>query len=344
MRLGTDAPRTKGVPVTEGVSYIFSYYAASDSNGNVEGRIYWYDELGAAIGSPVIGTELGTTGVYQRRAQTATAPTGAVYAAFRLKFRTQNSYNIDCVQMAPAATATNYDEARGLDIFLEPRKVNILANPSFETNTTYWTTNSSATRDNTTVPPGIFGTYSLRLTGQTNFSLSTEANQNPTTYKLTQGNFYSASIYMKASTNSTLTMTLSASDDDSSNVVNAETTMALTSDWKRYAVSLYIPEDLSETGNITLALTIAGTLSSSSINVFADAAQVELGFNATDYFDGSLPEGSGVFWSGTEHASYSYFYQSRTIKMARLVDSLSQWVPMGTQWRIRSFKGEEGVS
>jgi hypothetical protein len=149
---------------------------------------------------------------------------------------------------------------------------------------------------------------------------------------------------MKASTNSTLTMTLSASDDDSSNVVNAETTMALTSDWKRYAVSLYIPEDLSETGNITLALTIAGTLSSSSINVFADAAQVELGFNATDYFDGSLPEGSGVFWSGTAHASYSYFYQSRTIKMARLVDSLSQWVPMGTQWRIRSFKGEEGVS
>jgi hypothetical protein len=344
MRLGTDAPRTKGVPVTAGVAYTFSYYAASDSNGNVEGRIYWYDELGAAIGSPVIGTELGTTGVYQRQAQNATAPTGAVYAAFRLKFRTQNSYNIDCVQMAPAATATNYDEARGLDIFLEPRKVNILANPSFETNTTYWTTNSSATRDNTTVPPGIFGTYSLRLTGQTNFSLTTNANKNPSTYKLTQGNFYTASIYMKASTNSTLTMTLGADDDDSSNVVNEETTMALTSVWKRYSVSLYIPEDFSTTGNITLALTIAGTLSSSSINVFVDAAQVELGFNATDYFDGSLPAASGVFWSGTAHASYSYFYQNRTIKMARLLDSLSQWVPMGTQWRVRSFKGEEGVS
>ena len=344
MRLGTDAPRTKGVPVTAGVAYRFSYYAASDSNGNVEGRIYWYDELGAAIGSPVIGTELGTTGVYQRQAQNATAPTGAVYAAFRLKFRTQNSYNIDCVQMAPAATATNYDEARGLDIFLEPRKVNILANPSFETNTTYWTTNSSATRDNTTVPPGIFGTYSLRLTGQTNFSLTTNANKNPSTYKLTQGNFYTASIYMKASTNSTLTMTLGADDDDSSNVVNETTTMALTSAWKRYAVSVYIPEDFSETGNITLALTIAGTLSSSSINVFVDAAQVELGFNATDYFDGSLPEASGVFWSGTAHASYSYFYQNRTIKMARLLETLSQWVPMGTQWRVRSFKGEEGVS
>ena len=344
MRLGTDAPSTKGVPVIAGVAYTFSYYAASDSNGNVEGRIYWYDELGAQIGSPVIGTELGTTGVYQRQAQNATAPTGAVYAAFRLKFRTQNSYNIDCVQMAPAATATNYDEARGLDIFLEPRKVNILANPSFETNTTYWTTNSSATRDNTTVPPGIFGTYSLRLTGQTNFSLTTNANKNPTTYKLSQGNFYTASIYMKASTNSTLTMTLGADDDDSSNVVNETTTMELTSAWKRYSVSLYIPEDLSTTGNITLALTIAGTLSSSSINVFVDAAQVELGFNATDYFDGSLPEASGVFWSGTAHASYSYFYQNRTIKMARLLDSLSQWVPMGTQWRVRSFKGEEGVS
>jgi hypothetical protein len=342
--LGKDAPITKGVPVTADTAYTFSYYAASDSNGNVEGRIYWYDELGAQIGTPVIGTEFGTTGVYQRIAQSVTSPSGAVYAAFRLKFRTQNSYNIDCVQMAPTATATNYDEARGLDIFLEPRKVNILANPSFETNSTYWTTNSSATRDNTTVPPGLPGAYSLRLTGQTNFSLATNANKNPSTYKLTQGNFYTASIYMKASVNSTLTMTLVADDDDSTNVVNAQSTLELTSTWKRYSVSLYIPDDLSETGNITLGLTIAGTLSSSSVNIYVDAAQVEAGFNATDYFDGSLPQASGVFWSGTAHASYSYFYQSRTIKMARLIDSLSQWVPMGTQWRVRSFKGEEGVS
>jgi hypothetical protein len=344
MRIGTDAPRTKGVPVTAGTSYIFSYYAASDSNGNVEGRIYWYDELGAQISTPVIGTEFGTTGVYQRIAQTATAPTGAVYAGFRLMFRTQNSYNIDCVQMAPASTATNYDEARGFDVFLEPRKVNILANPSFETNTTSWTTNSSITRDNTTVPAGLPGTYSMRLSGQTAFSLATNANKTPTTYKLTQGTFYTASIYMKASANSTLTMTLVADDDDSTNVVNAVSTLALTSAWTRYSVSLYIPEDLSETGNITLSLTIAGTLASSSINVYADAAQVEAGYNATDYFDGSLPEASGVFWSGTAHASYSYFYQSRTIKMARLLDSLSQWVPMGTQWRVRSYKGEEGTS
>jgi hypothetical protein len=344
MRLGTDAPSTKGVPVNAATSYIFSYYAASDANGTLTGRIYWYDELGALIGSPVSGTELGTTGAYQRKAQTATAPTGAVYAGFRLMFSTQGSYNIDCVQMAPAATATNYDEARALDVFLEPRKVNILANPSFETNSTYWTTNSSATRDNTTVPPGLYGTYSLRLSGQANFSLATNANKNPSTYKLTQGNFYTASIYMKASSNSTLTMTLVADDDDSSNAVNAESTLALTTTWKRYTVSLYIPDDLSETGNITLSLTIAGTLSSSSVDVYADAAQVEVGFNATDYFDGSLPEASGVFWSGSAHASYSYFYQSRTIKMARLLDSLSQWVPMGTQWRVRSYKGEEGVS
>lgn len=341
--LGTDAPRTKGVPVTAGVSYKFSYYAASDSNGNVEGRIYWYDELGVQIGSPAVGVELGTTGVYQRKEQTATAPTGAVYAGFRLKFRTQNSYNIDCVQMAPAATATNYDEARGLDIFLEPRKVNILGNPSFETNITGWTTNSSTNRV-ADVPPGLPGTYSLRLSGQTNLSISTNTNKYPSTFKLTQGLFYTASVYMKASANSTVTMTLVADDDDSTNVVNAASTLALTSTWKRYEVSLYIPEDLSTTGNITMTLTINGTLSSSSVNVWLDTAQVEAGFNATDYFDGSLPASSGVYWSGTAHASYSYFYQSRTIKMARLLDSLSQWVPMGTLWRVRSYKGEEGTS
>jgi hypothetical protein len=64
------------------------------------------------------------------------------------------------VQLGATIDITNYDEPRGLDIFLEPRKVNLISNPSFETNGNLWTTNSSKTLVSS-VPTGVPGTQSL---------------------------------------------------------------------------------------------------------------------------------------------------------------------------------------
>lgn len=344
INLGRDNPVVNGVPVEPSTSYNFAFYGASDSNGALTAYIYWYDYLGVQISTSVSGTSLGTTGVYQRKSQTATSPSTAAYAGVRLVFTTQNSYNIDMMQFAPTATASaTFDEARAVNLFVTPRTVNILKNPSFETNATGWTTNSSTTRDTSTLPEGLPGAYSLRLSGQTNFSLSTICNTSPTTFKLTQGNWYVFSMYMKASAASNLTMTIVADDDDSTSLESGTKTVALKTSWARQYVQVYVPEGLSVNNNITVTFTLSGTVGS-GVNVWVDNAQFEQAFKPTDYFDGSLPQASGVFWSGTAHASYSYRYDNWTIKMARLLNTLKYWMPMNAPWRVTSYKGLEGTS
>lgn len=338
--LGGNAPKN-GVPVTEGSAYTFSYHVASDANGTVEEKIYWYDSFGVYI-SATAGVEHGTTGVYQRFSLAGTAPTGAVYAGFRLRFRTQGSYNLDMIQMSLTSRVTNYDEARGIDIFLDAKKVNILRNPSFETNSTGWTTNSSTSRVTDTKPAGVPGTYSLQLSGQNSFSLSTICNTLPTFYPLPQSNFYTFSIYMKASAAANLTFTLAAVNDGATATETATKAIALTTSWERYFITTYIPEGFSVTDNITVTFTASGTLAGQTL--WADTAQFEQSANPTDYFDGSLPLVTGVFWSGTAHASYSYYYRGRTIKIPRLLLTLDEWVPYKTPWRVLSWKGIEGTS
>ncbi len=342
LNLGKDNPITKGTPVIGSTAYRFSYYAASDSNGNVIADVTWHDYLGQKIGSSVTEAQInGTTGVYQRFFINLTAPATAVYATYRFVFTSQNSYNIDMIQLAPQTTATNFDEARGLDIFLESSKVNILANPSFETNTNNWTTNSSKTRI-AEVPPGLPGAWSMRLAGQNNFSLNVTLNQTPTVYKIIEGNNYTFSAYMKASAPVTITATLSATDTDGSDSDTEVTTWNLTTSWARYFVSIYVPEGLSTAGNVTMALTLAATLTGQSIDI--DNCQFERAFTPTDYFDGSGGVTTGVFWSGTANASYSYKYTSRTIKIPRLLWTLNDWMALNQPYRLRSYYGLEGNS
>jgi hypothetical protein len=341
MSLGRDNPVKNGIPVKASTSYKFTYHAASDSNGSLVAQIFWFDYLGAQIGNAVEGTVFGTTGVYQRIEQTATSPSGAVYAGLRIIFRNQNSYNIDMIQFGETATVATFDEARAFDVFIEPRKVNIIANPSFETNTDNWTTNSSKTRVEDK-PAGLPGTYSMRLSGQNTLAVSANANKVPTTYKITEGQSYTFSCYLKASAAASVNVNITAVDDDGPGSVTATTVAALTTAWNRYYVSLFVPEGLSVSGNITLSVGLTGTLTGQ--NVFIDAVQVEQAFTPTDYFDGSLPEDVGVFWSGTAHASYSYYYVNRLAKMPRIILTLKDWVPYNAPYRIRSFKGLEGTS
>jgi len=147
---------------------------------------------------------------------------------------------------------------------------------------------------------------------------------------------------MKCSSARNITVTLSASDDNGPDSDTASTTWALTTAWKRYYVSLYVPEGLSTQGNITMAASFAATLTGQDI--WIDNVQFEKTFKPSDYFDGSLPEAAGVFWSGTAHASYSYAYTSRTVKIPRLLWTLEDWLPLNQPYRIRTYKGFEGDS
>jgi hypothetical protein len=148
---------------------------------------------------------------------------------------------------------------------------------------------------------------------------------------------------MKASAPATVRMVLSASDEEGSDSETVTGDFNITTAWQRYYVSLYIPEDLSPTNKLTMVASLTGTLAT-GVTVTVDNAQVEEAYKPSEYFDGSMPADFGVVWGGTAHASKSFYYLAKNIKIPRLVKTLSDWVPKNTPWRVRSYSGLEGDS
>ena len=336
--LGRDNPITKGIPVKPETAYTLSFYAKTVANGTLTPALYWYNELGVLIGSRVLGTELGTIGQVQRTTLAATSPVGAAYAGIRIYLTTTGTYYIDMVQLAKTVDITNYDEPRGLDVFLEPRKINLISNPSFETNGNLWTTNSSKTLV-ADVPTGVPGTQSLRLSGQNALSATTTCATS-STYKIYDDNNYVFSIYLKASAACTVNITLGVTDETGTDAESAVQSCALTTDWKRFYTTVYVPIDFSPQDTITMTASVSGTLTGQTVTL--DNAQVERGYVPSEYFDGSMPADYGVVWSGTAHASKSFYYTDKNIKIPRLLQSLNDWVPRHIPYRIRSYSGVEG--
>lgn len=336
--LGRDNPITKGIPVAPETAYTLSFYAKTLANGTLTPALYWYDELGNIIGSRVMGTELGTIGQVQRTTLAATSPVGAAYAGIRIYLTTAGTYYIDMVQLGKTIDITNYDEPRGLDIFLEPRKVNLISNPSFETNGNLWTTNSSKTLVSS-VPVGVPGTQSLQLSGTNALSVTTTCASS-TTYTVFDDNNYVFSIYMKASAPCTVNITLGVTDETGTDAESAVESCSLTTEWQRFYTDLYIPIDFSPQNTITMTASVSGTLTGQTVTL--DNAQVEKGYQPSEYFDGSMPADYGVVWSGTAHASRSFYYIDKNIKIPRLLQTLDNWIPRHIPYRIRSYAGVEG--
>jgi hypothetical protein len=61
----------------------------------------------------------------------------------------------------------------------------------------------------------------------------------------------------------------------------------------------------------------------------------------SDYFDGSMPELAGVIWEGTAHNSTSLYYPNKATKFLRLAQTLVNWMPMNSWWRITTPAGLE---
>ena len=140
LQCGATKPVTKGIPVTAGLSYIFSVYTTNSSTSrNVKVGIRWFDRFSVQIGSDTYGTALASgTGAFSvRPSYTATAPTGATYAVPLMSIASaagsaSNEYQyFDAAQFEQAATITSFDDARQLHVTLKANRINELFNPNF---------------------------------------------------------------------------------------------------------------------------------------------------------------------------------------------------------------------
>jgi hypothetical protein len=136
---GSDAPITKGIPVTAGTAYTFSTYTVNSTNSRqVTLNIKWYNRFGVLISTATGSATASGTGVFSARPTvTGTAPANTYYAVpgvsiAALAGSASNEYQyFDCALFEAASSATSFDEARQLHITFRATRINELKNPHF---------------------------------------------------------------------------------------------------------------------------------------------------------------------------------------------------------------------
>jgi phage tail-like protein len=331
MTLGLDNPITKGVPVTPDTEYIVSCKLKSPASaGNITLSVRFYDKDGAATSTATSATAVAANNTWKSSSVTATSDEDSSYAVITVAYSAAGTYYIDQVCMQEGDTVA-YDEARSVDIFLNPPKTNLIKNPSFEVNATdNWTLSGSATiaQDVDVSDLTFSGSRSGLVTATGSWTLT--SNRMP----ITIGTFYTASGLAKTTGN--LTVTFIGRDSGGTIVEDVDIyPLGTISNWSRFTATDLVDATLST------AATYEIVFSGGTGDFYLDTIQFEKSPIASDYFDGSLPVEFGAVWEGTEDNSYSHLYPNKPQKVDRLAKTLVDWMPMNAFWRLRSYEGVE---
>jgi|694.fasta_scaffold05250_16 hypothetical protein len=335
INLGADAPITKGVPVEEEAEYTFGFQGKSPTSaGNITMSVRWYDKDGAFL-SASTATALAANNTWQSKWTTITSPTDTVYASLRFAFSAAGTYYVDQVDLH-AGDVQSFDEARAINILLNPNKSNYIKNPSFEGTTNEWTITADAFTLDSNVPLDILASdESLQVDISSGATIETTTDTVPVAEK-----YFTLSFYAVASAPVDATVTLTPRDN-AVDITEAEISgsISLSTSWQRYSVTTYVDSSQVLT-ELDFALNVeVDPLSGETANV--DSFQLEASFTATDPFDGNLSSQFGVVWEGTANESASHMYYGKALKVPRLSQTLIDWVPPNSFWRIVTYSGVE---
>lgn len=332
--LGADAPITKGIPIIEDTDYTFSYKVKSPSSaGSTQMTVVWYDKDGVTLGSNFVMTSVSANNTWKTSWQNTTSPVGAVYASLKITFSASGVYYVDQVYAEQGLNTdnTSYQEARAVDIFLNPTLTNYIKNPSFEVNVTdSWTASGSATvtKDSNVSSEAYTGTSSAKIVATGNWKFTSNA------VPISGGAYYTISSLIK--TTAPLTVKLIGRDNLGVLTGASETyTFSSQTDWARISATKLT--DSTDTATVTYDVEFSGGTGT----FYLDAVLFEKSQKPTDYFDGSLPSSYGVVWEGTADNSYSHLYVNKPQKVPRLAQTISDWLPSNTWWRVLTYEGVE---
>lgn len=328
MKLGDTDPLRKGVPVNPSTQYTASCkFRSPASAGTVTLKVTFHDRHGQITGTTASSSATAADDTWKTQSVTFTSPSEANYAVIEVWFSAAGTYFVDQVCLQTGASVV-YEEARTLNILLNAPYENLIKNPSFESNTTFWTATGSptVTRETDVTTLAYSGTYSAKIAASSAWTFTADAAN------IVVGQYFTASVYAK--TNAAMTMTLTLKDSLSNTVGTPVTKTINGASWARYDQPILIPA-----GSAATTLTVS--FSGGSGNFFIDCVQLEQSFRASEYFDGSLPIQYGVVWGGTAYNSISYRYPSFEQKIPRLAGTIDDWIPENTWWRISTERGLE---
>lgn len=262
----------------------------------------------------------------------------AAYASIGFGWSAAGTYYIDCVSFQLGAVAS-YDEARAVDILLNPNKSNLIYNPSFENNATdNWTLTGTATLSTVSDVPALVysGSKSAKIVATGPWTLTSNK------VTILPGKYYTGSAYVKSS--SDILMTFIGRDIDGNIIDNDPYPQGTFADWTRV-----FGTDLTDA--IATTNTYEIVFSGDAGTFYIDAVQFENTFRfnptttphfaPTDYMDGSLPSSTGVVWSGTANNSPSYLYVNKDLKLLALAKTVTDWLPENVFWRVRTYDAVE---
>jgi hypothetical protein len=334
---GINKPITDAIPVIQNSNYSLSFYCKGPSNLTM--TITWHDRLGNSISTSSNSATVSSS-AFQRHQVQANSPTGSVYASFKLEFASTGSatYYFDSFQFEPAIPATEYYEPRGVLVSLLPDKINFIKNPSFEVDSAgvpiSWTfTNLTAVKVESSLDEAPGSEHMVKITTPGSFPSGQGVISSTYTGTAPTSNFYTFSVYARSLTgDQVVTLELNANSVPSNVFSYAEAT--LTSEWQRISVSIYSP---NIPGQLVAKIK---TLVPNAV-FYLDSAQLEEGSSATDYFDGDRTyDGSVWFDTANPGASISGHYSNRDQRIAHLMDSIKEYLPVGTPYYV-TFYGSD---
>jgi phage tail-like protein len=331
MVLGATNVITKGVPVLPSTEYTVSCKLKSPASaGNITLSFRFYDKDGTATSAAKTATVVAANNTWKSASKTATSDVNSSYAIVTIAYSAAGTYYIDQVCMQEGNTVV-YDEARALDLFLNPIKTNYIKNPSFEVNSSTWSLSGSTFLRDTSIPTyGYSGTYSGKFVVTNPWSITTD-------YKIpvVSGKYYTLSASIKALSALSLNINIKFYNIDDELVKTSTSTVPVTTGFAVYTLTALTDSQSDVTyAKVSFSGTTAGT-------IYLDLLQFEQSQKVSDYFDGSLPSDFGVVWEGTENASYSRLYPSKPQKVPRVAKTIKDWIPQNALWRVRTYAGVE---
>ena len=274
--------------------------------------------------------------------EVTTAPTSGLVNGFIVASSAVGTYSSGGRVSQYFSGGMDYRESRGLEIFLQPDSINYLNDPSFEASgIPSWTITANSTVAVATGVGSLYdapvgarcSAYKRGIRGAT--SGNTTLTSNASGAGMPTGTFYTFSIYAQIDSVNAVAAQLKlkvngllSTEKPTGYSTEAVSNISLTLNWQRFSVSLWVPKSSQ---SINLDVTLTGAMANIYLEV--DAAQLEVGNRATDYFDGDL-DSEGCGWKSTKHASWSAKYTNRDYRIGLLNANIKDYLPSNTPYWI----------
>jgi hypothetical protein len=235
----------------------------------------------------------------------------------------------DAAQFEAGSSATDYVDARRIDIKLGANRINLAKNPSFESVTTNWAaTGAALTTDASGAITGSSASLKVTATGA-----SAVVSQSESLVSVTAGSPYTLSGYAKsANTDSVTPSVLYYNIGGTLISTSTGTTTALNSStWTRVSIVSTAPATA-----VSAKLVFTYATANTRIN-YLDAVMFEAASYVQTYFDGSTGyyKTDDLLWEdGSAVNGRSLYYRNRVNVTTRLATVLPDYVPYGARWAL----------